>query len=388
VWNESRTLVAAGWEVAIISPAPPGSDLHPIELRDGIEIHRFELSPSGGGARGYLREYMQALWRIRVLVRRLTAERRFDVVHVCNPPDVLFLTARSARRRGAGFVFDHHDLAPELFRTRFGGRMRPLELALRAAEQLAFRLADVSLATNETYRNIALKRGRVAPENVFVVRNGPDLDRFQPVPADPKLRCGRPYLFAYLGIMGPQDGVDHALRALAWLKGRRTDWHAIFAGEGEVLAELRALVSDLGLDDHVEFVGWLDDPAIRTLLSTADVCIAPDPPSPLNDASTMVKIAEYMAMGCATVSYDLPESRETAGDAALYAPTSTPESLGRCMDDLLADPEQCARLGRIATDRVATKLAWQHSEPLLLAAYQRAMARRDRTRRRVQAQVR
>lgn len=374
VWNESRTLAAAGWDVTIVSPAEPGAAQPALELRDGIEIHRFELRPSGGGAAGYIREYAQALWRIRGIVGRLTQERRFDVVHVSNPPDILLVTARSARRQGASFLFDHHDLAPELYRTRFGRKGRPLELATRVAERLAFHLADVTLATNESYRRIALTRGRMDPEDVFVVRNGPDLERFRPVDPDPKLRRGRPHLLAYVGIMGPQDGIDHALHALAWLRDRRSDWHAVFAGTGEVMEQMQALAAELGLDDRVEFAGWLGDRDLRALLSTADVCLAPDPPSPLNDASTMAKIAEYLAMGRPVVGYDLVESRATAGAAALYAEHDQPDSLGRCVAELLADPDRRRRMGAVAAQRAATALGWQHSERSLLAAYRRALA--------------
>lgn len=377
VWNESRTLAAAGWEVVIVAPARHGVVSAPYELLEGIEIHRYPLRPSEGGARGYLREYAQALWRIRGIVRRLTRERRFDVVHACNPPDFLLLAARSARRQGARYVFDHHDLGPELFRTRFAGGSRALELATRAAEGLAFHMADVTLATNETYRKVALTRGRKRAEDVFVVRNGPDLNRFQPVAPDPTLRRGRRNLIAYVGIMGPQDGVDHALHALAWLRERRDDWHAILAGEGEVLGAMRALAADLGLGDVVEFAGWLGDPDLRRLLSTADVCIAPDPPSPLNDASTMVKIPEYMAMGRPIASYDLIESRASAGDAALYATQQNPEGLGRSLDELLGDPERRSRMGHVATMRVQEALAWQHAERSLLAAYDRALEHGD-----------
>ena len=180
---------------------------------------------------------------------------------------------------------------------------------LRAIERRALRAADVVISTNESYRRIAIERGGVAPENVFVVRNGPDLDRFVPVAPDPSLRRGRRHLIAYLGVMGPQDGIDHALDALAELRRLRADdWHAVFIGDGELLDEMQALAAELGLSEMVEFAGWRGDDDIRRMLSTADVCLAPDPPSPLNDASTMVKIPEYMAMGGPIASYRLPET--------------------------------------------------------------------------------
>ena len=373
VWNESRALTAAGWEVTIVSPRGEHRCSEPYERLEGIEIHRYALRPSGGGALGYAREYAQAMWRISRLVRRLGRTRSFDIVHACNPPDFLLLAALPLRRGGARFVFDHHDLVPELYRSRFGGGKGVLYRVSLACEQIAFRLADVVIATNDSYRRVALERGGKRPEDVFVVRNGPDLERFRPVPPDPALRRGRPHLIAYLGIMGPQDGVDHALRALVWLRTRRDDWHAVFIGDGEMLATMRGLAEQLGLGDAVEFAGWRGDEDIRRILSTADVCIGPDPPSPLNDVSTMIKIPEYLAMGCAVASYDLPEARVSAGDAALYATAGDPESLGSCVETLLADPLRRARMAEAGRERVQRQLAWQHSTGALLAAYGRAV---------------
>jgi glycosyltransferase involved in cell wall biosynthesis len=374
VLNEARTALAAGWEVVVVCAQGDGRQDAPFEVFEGIEIHRFPLRPSGGGPLGYLREYGQALWRIRRLVRRLARTRHFDVVHACNPPDFLLLAARGLRRRGTRLVFDHHDLVPELYRSRFGGT-GPLYRVAAALEQIAFRLADVVIATNDSYRRIAIERGGAAPEDVFVVRNGPDLERFRPVEPDDTLRRGRRHLIAYLGIMGPQDGIDHALRALGWLGTRRDDWHAIFIGEGDVLEEMRALAATLGIADRVEFAGWRYDDDIRAILSSADVCLAPDPPSPLNDVSTMIKIPEYMAMGRAIASYDLAESRVSAGPAASYAAGGDPEALAHCVDELLDDPERRARMGALGLERVERRLSWQASEPSLLAAYDRAIGR-------------
>jgi glycosyltransferase involved in cell wall biosynthesis len=374
VWNISRTLTAAGWQVVIACAQGPDRDDAPYEVLEGIEIHRYPLRPAGSTL-GYAREYGQALWRLRKLVRRLASERRFDVVHACNPPDLLLLAARSLRRQGTRFIFDHHDLVPELYRSRFG---RGEDLGYRAtlrAERVAYRMADVSLATNGSYARVAVERGSMDPEDVFVVRNGPDLTRFRPVPADPAWRRGRAHLISYLGIMGPQDGVDHALRALAALRELRDDWHAVFVGDGDALPAMRALADELALGDHVEFAGWRGDDDIRLILSSSDVCLAPDPPSPLNDVSTMIKIPEYMALGRAVASYALPESRVSAGDSALYAAPGDPDSLGRCVAELLDDPARRERMGAMARERIETELSWQHSEGALLAAYARVLSR-------------
>jgi glycosyltransferase involved in cell wall biosynthesis len=375
VWNISRTLAAAGWEVVIVCAQAPTARQPALELLDGIEIHRYPLLPARGGTLGYVREYAQAVWRIRRLVRQLGRSRRFDVVHACNPPDFLLLAALSLRSRGTHFIFDHHDLVPELYHARFGREKGAAYRAALRLERLAFRLADVSIATNDSYRRIAIERGGMRPEDVFVVRNGPDLERFKPVEPDPTLRGGRSHLIAYLGIMGPQDGIDHALRALAALRRVRDDWRALFVGEGEQEAELRSLAAQLGLADLVEFTGWRYDDDIRRILSTADLCLAPDPPSPLNDVSTMIKIPEYMAMGRPVASYDLAESRVSAGEAAVYVAAGDPQNLAACVQALLDDPARRERMGRIGRERVEDALSWQHSEPALLAAYERAAGR-------------
>src|SRR5262249_22686110 len=198
------------------------------------------------------------------------------------------------------------------------------------------------------------------------------LARFQPVEPDPSLKRGRAHLIAYLGIMGPQDGIDHAIRALGSLSAR-DDWHAVFIGEGDVLEDMRAVAAELGIGDRVEFAGWRYDDDIRRILSSADVCLAPDPPSPLNDVSTMIKIPEYMAMGKPVASYAIGESVVSAGDAAAYADGDDPEALGRCLGALLDDPERRARMGSPGMERVAGALSWEHSERALLAAYARAL---------------
>jgi glycosyltransferase involved in cell wall biosynthesis len=372
VWNESRTLAEAGWQVAVVCPMATDRQQPAREMRDGIEIHRYPLRPASSPF-GYVREYGQAFWRLRRLVRRVQRGRAFDVVHAANPPDFLLLAARSARAQGARFIFDHHDLMPELFRARFGRSGLSHKLLL-AIERRTMRSADVVIATNESYRRIAIERGGVSPGDVFVVRNDPDLGRFQPVAPDSTLLRGRRYLIAYLGRMGPQDGIDHAIRALSALRAlRKDDWRAVFIGEGDVRPEMEALAAELGLSEAIEFAGWHGDREIRRILSTADVCLAPDPPSPLNDASTMKKVPEYMAMGCAIASYDLPETRVSAGPAAAYVASSNPEDLGRCVHELLEDDSRREKMGREGRRRVS-KLSWEQSAASLLAAYERATA--------------
>ena len=373
VMNIGRGLVRAGWDVTVVCAAGDGREDAPFEELDGMRIHRFPLRPASG-ARDYPREYGQALLRIRRLARRLAREQPFDVVHACNPPDVLLAAVRGLRRQGTRFVFDHHDLVPELYRSRFGRGEDLGHRAVLAMERLAFRMADVSLATNGSYARIAVERGGMDPADVYVVRNGPDLERFRPLAPDPAIKRGRPHLLGYLGIMGPQDGVDHAIEALGHLAGR-DDWHAVFLGSGDSLEAMRALAGRLGIADRVEFRGWCYDDEIRSVLSTCDVCLAPDPPSPLNDVSTMIKIPEYMAMGVPVASYDLPEARVSAGDAAAFARPGDPRDLARCIGELLDDPQRRARMSALALADVRDRLAWQHQERTLLSAYERALAR-------------
>jgi glycosyltransferase involved in cell wall biosynthesis len=373
VWNQSRALVEAGWSVGVICAAADDREEPRAETIDGVEINRYPLRPATGGP-DYGREYAQAVWRIRALVREQLATAPPDIVHTANPPDFLLLAARSARARGAAFVFDHHDLMPELFRTRYRRAGLPYK-GLLAIERGAMRSADVVISTNESYRLLALERDGVDPENSFVVRNGPDLEHFTPLSPDPELRHGRRFLLGYLGMMGPQDGIDHAVLALAELDRRRgDDWGAILVGEGPVRAEMEALAASHGIADRVEFAGWRGDEDIRRILSTVDLCIAPDPPSPLNDVSTMIKVPEYMAMGKPIASYDLSETRVSAADAAAYA-DPTPAALGTLIDELLDDPTRREEMARIAVARVPS-LSWQHSVEVLLEAYERALERR------------
>ena len=319
VWQEAEALRDSGAEVVVICPQGREQDRAAFERRDGVDIHRYPLTPAAGGPSGYVREYSAAFKRTAALVRRVAKGGHIDVVHACNPPDLLFATALWLRRTGTRFVFDHHDLVPELVLSRFGGNRRALHRLALVAERLTFRFADIVIATNQSYREIAIKRGKIRPEDVFVVRSAPDLDRFGPATPDPGLKRGRPNLIAYLGVMGPQDGVDHALRALALLRSEREDWHAIFVGDGDVGPQMRALAVELGLEDRAEFTGRIPDDQVRTILSTADVCLAPDPRNPLNELSTMNKILEYMAVGKPIVAYDLKEARASAEAAALYA---------------------------------------------------------------------
>lgn len=376
VWQECRALRDAGWEVAVVCPRGRTQDTEAHEVLEGVVIKRYELATASGGPAGYVREYGTAFWQTARLVRALAAGRPFDVVQACNPPDLLFATALTQKRRGAAFVFDHHDLIPELYLSRFGRGEDLLYRGVLAAERLTFRLADVVISTNESYRRVALTRGGKHPDDVFVVRSAPDVTRFAPRAPDPALKGGRRHLLAYLGVMGPQDGVDFALRALAALHETRQDWRMIFLGGGDVLPEMRDLAEHLGLAAHVRFTGRVPDDEVQRVLSTADVCLAPDPKNPLNDVSTMNKILEYMAMERPLVAFDLIEARTSAGGAALYAEPNDVRDFARAIETLLDDEERRRSMGALGRERVAGPLSWERSKESFLAAYDRALARR------------
>jgi glycosyltransferase involved in cell wall biosynthesis len=379
VWPEARSLTDAGWEVVVICPTGKADEQKRLEVLDGVQIHRFERPEGTGGAAGYAREYAVALSRMRAIVRRLGERQIFDVVQACTPPDVLLLAARSLRRRGAATILDHHDLSPELYRVKYG-RRDPVHAGLRLAERLGFALADVVISTNESFRQIAITRGGKRSEDVFVVRNGPDIDVFRPVTPDPGLRKGAEHLIGFVGLMGAQDGVLEALHALAHLRRQRTDWRAIFVGAGDVADEAQRLSSKLGLAQIVEFPGFVRErERLVQLIASFDVCLSPEPPNELNRRSTLIKVAEYMAVGRPLVAFDLEETRATAGPAACYAKGGDPADLAVALDELLDDPTRRAEMGRLGRQRAEDMLAWRHSVPQLLRAYERALEARRGT---------
>ena len=376
VWQESTALVEAGYEVIVICPHGATHDTEPEEVINGVRILRYPLRAATGGPLGYVREYALALWQTAWLARRVRREGPVDVVHVCNPPDLLFLV--SFLLPGTRLVFDHHDLVPELFRSRFAGHGQLLYRVALLLERITFWFAHGVISTNESYRRVALERGRVDPKRVAVVRSAPDLTRFVRGEPDPGLRAERRYLAAYLGVMGPQDGVDYALRALAHLRDviGRDDLQTVFMGSGDAFDELVVLRDRLGLTDCVEFVGRVPDEFVQRCLSSADVCLSPDPKNALNDVSTMNKVVEYMAMAVPIVSFDLTEARVSAGEAAVYAPGDDVELFAKLIDQLLDDPERRQEMGTLGRERVERELSWATSREHLLGFYERVLAAR------------
>ena len=370
VWQEATALRDAGYVVSIVCPSGKGCESK-FEVIDAIHIWRYDLPLEGVGAKAYAIEYAVALFWSFVLAWKVLLTRGFDVIHACNPPDLLFLVGGFFKLLGKKFVFDHHDINPELYEAKFGRRGAAYRLLLRL-EYWSFRIADLSIAPNESYRHIAVARGRMPPERVFVVRSGPSLERMQIRPADQRLKCGRRYLVGYVGVMGEQEGIDYLLRAVRHLvfDMGRTDVHFGLVGGGTALRRMRRLAAELQVAEFVTFTGRVPDGDMLAMLNTADVCVNPDVANEMNDKSTMNKIMEYMALGKPIVQFDLAEGRYSAQEASAYARKNDTCDLARKLIDLLDDPVRRARMGELGRRRVERQLAWQHEAPNLLLAYQ------------------
>jgi glycosyltransferase involved in cell wall biosynthesis len=370
VWQEANTLAAAGYQVSIICPKGKGYDKSFEEI-DGIAVYRHPQPFEGNGALGYLAEYSWALLAEFALSVRVLFDRGFDAIHACNPPDTLFLIGAFYKLFGKKFLFDHHDINPELYEAKFRRRDVFYRLML-ALERLTFRTADVCVATNESYRRIAIERGGRAPSKVFVVRSGPDLRRLKTMAPTPELKKGKRYLVGYVGVMGRQEGIDGLLTAAHHIvhKLGRHDVHFGLVGGGTELPALQKLAEGLQIADYVTFTGRVPDAELLAMLNTADVCVNPDVANDMNDKSTMNKIMEYMALGKPIVQFDLTEGRVSAQDASLYAERNNPLDLANKVVALLDDEALRQRMGQAGLERVKSVLAWEHEAPRLLAAYE------------------
>ena len=376
VWLEATTLVQAGYKVSVICPAMRGW-LAPFEVIEGVHIWRHPAPVEAhAGAAAYAREYGNAVRHWFRLARAVkTARGPFQVIHGCNPPDLVFLLALRWRPWGVRYLFDHHDVSPELFEAKFGKR-GPLHRAMLAWERLTFAAASVSIATNESFRRIAIKRGRMDPEDVFVVRSAPNLTTFQPGPGDRAHRHGAGTVMGYVGVIGQQEGMDllvaaadHLIRDLG-----HTDVHFAIVGFGSGLDAMKADVTSRGLDRHFTFHGALFGADMLSVLNAVDIGVSPDPKNQMNDISTMNKIMEYMTLGKPSVQFDLTEGRASAGEASLYAIPNEPHDFAAQIARLIGDPALREQMGRIGEARVRDTFAWHHSVPPLLAAYERVFA--------------
>lgn len=377
VWQEAVTLRDAGYQVCVVCPVGKGFETR-YELLEGIYVYRYPLPLEARGAFGYALEYCVALFWQFVLAWRVLLSRGFDVIHACNPPDNIFLIGLFFKLFRKKFIFDHHDINPELYQAKFGRKGFFYKMLL-AWERWTFRTADISIATNESYKRIAVERGGMNPERVFVVRSGPNLERLRILPPNEALRNGRRYLVGYVGVMAKQDGIDYLLRAACHIvyDMGRTDIHFCLVGSGPETEQMKTYAKELGVADYVTFVGRIPDQKMLEILNTADVCVNPDVDNEMNDKSTMNKIMEYMALGKPIVQFDLTEGRFSAQDASLYAKKNDEADLAKKIVHLLDDPKLREKMGKYGRARIENELAWKYEAPKLLDAYDVLWAERN-----------
>jgi glycosyltransferase involved in cell wall biosynthesis len=380
VWLESKALTAAGYDVTVVCPRGKGDPRY--ELREDVTLLKYRPYAPGGGALGFVLEYVYSFAATAALVLRARRDGKFDVLQACNPPDIFWPIARWLRRRdGSRFVFDHHDLCPELYDSRFpDGNALPRQ-GLLALEKATFRAADHVVATNASYAEIAMRRGGKAPAEVTVVRTGPDQERLCRKAEVPALRRGRQHLVAYIGVMGPQDGVDLAVRAAAHVVHvlGRQDVAFTFMGAGDSYADVVALRDELGLQDYLELPGRVPDRVVLDVLSTADVGLSPDPKNPLNDLSTMNKTLEYMAFGLPVVAFDLKETRVSAGEAARYVDSGDVAAYAAAIVELLDNRAQREAMGSAGRLRIENELGWPYQRDAYVGVFD-ALVDRERVR--------
>lgn len=377
VWQEARTLRDAGYTVSVVCPKG-GQYTRSYEVLEDIHVFRHPMPYEADGALGYLLEYTWALFFEFILSIRAYFKVGFDVVQACNPPDLLFVVAGFWKFLfGKPFVFDHHDINPELYEAKFGRRGFFHRLMLRL-ERMTFEAADVSIATNDTFKRIAVERGGMDPDRVFVVRSIPDLSRFRRTEQNPHLKNGRRHLVGYVGIMGAQDGVDLLIRAmheLVVVQGRQ-DIQCAIVGSGTALPELRRLAAELGLANYVTFRGFQSGAPLMASLSTFDIGVIPDPKNVYNDKISMNKHFEYMSLGIPFVQFDLAEGRKAAADVSLYASNNDPVDLAAKMARLIDDEPLRTSLAAKGRARAEAVVRWEPERARLLAAYELALAGR------------
>jgi glycosyltransferase involved in cell wall biosynthesis len=398
VRNEARTLLENGYQVSVISLRGRGELAREI-VDGGVKVYRvprltlFKKLPEGETSwigslfskmkvvGGYVVEYGYFTGACLAISVYAAFNEGFDAIHAHNPPDTLFIVGATHRLFGKKFVFDHHDLSPELYQSRYNKTNGFISGGLRLCEKLSLKLADIAIATNESYKAIDIERNGLSPENVFVVRNGPDLARVNLVAPDAALQARGRTILGYVGAMNPQDGLDYLLRSLSHLVNvmNRRDFYCVLIGSGDSLDELRAQAADLGLGDYVHFTGFIPDADMIRYLSTADICLDPNPSSPLNDVSTWIKVMEYMALGKPVVSFDLKETRVSAGDAALFVPPNDVAKFAEAIAQLMDDPARRRRMGQCGLARVRESLCWEMTSKNLLAAYRHLFQKEKET---------
>ena len=372
VWLECNALVADGYQVAVVCPKGKGDPAY--QVIDTVELYKYRPYAPGGSKLGFIGEYAYSFLGTAWLTLKARRSGRFAVMQACNPPDIFWPIAMVLRLFDrTKFVFDHHDLCPELYESRFPDGPKLPYKGLRALERRTHRTANHVISTNDSYKNIAITRSGKSAGDVTVVRTGPDPQRLRRGAAKPELRRGRSHLAAYIGVMGPQDGVDIVVRAAAIVVNEfgRDDIAFTLIGSGDCFDELVALRDELGLAGHVEFTGRAPDDLVGDILSTADVGLSPDPKNPLNDVSTMNKTMEYMAFELPVVAFDLRETRVSAGDAAVYVTPNDVREYAAAIVALMDDEPRRSLLGKLGRARVEQELAWSHQERAYVGVYRR-----------------
>jgi glycosyltransferase involved in cell wall biosynthesis len=387
VRNEAEALTEAGYSVTVVGLRKKGQLRS--EMVNGVQAYRlprwelFQKTPVENPTRlqrvwlkakslvGYVSEYVYFTSACCLMSIYVSFKHGFDIIHAHNPPDTLWIVALPWRLVGKKYIFDHHDLCPELYRSRYGSRHDLFAKLLQLIELVNLKLADVTIATNESYKQIHIDRGGRKPDTVFVVRNGPNADRMQIPQPSKRLREMQKKILIYIGSLNPQDGVDYLLRSLKHLAYdlRRDDFHCVIIGSGDSLKDLRSLAKQLRLNGHVEFTGYISDEELKENLAAADICVDPDPSSPLNDVSTWIKIMEYMAYGKPITSFDLKETRYSAQDAALFVPCNDEMAFAKATARLMDDSALRERMGRFGRERVTKELQWSVVSRNLIAAY-------------------
>lgn len=371
VWQEACALRDSGWKVSIICPRTvkyPKAE----EVIEEIHIFRHPLPLEASGKLGFLLEYGSALFFELIYLTKVLRKRGFDVIQACNPPDLIFIPVLPFKLMGKRFVFDHHDVCPELFAVKFNGKGW-LHKGLLLAERATFRLADLVISANETYRQIAISRGGKKPEDVVAVYSVPDTRRIHRVAPDPALRKGVRVVIGYIGVIADQDGVDHMVRCIAHLVQHHgvKDIGGLVIGDGPSLDKVKTLAAELGIADHITFTGFLSGDALLSALSSIDIGMIPDPPNPYNDKVSMNKVFEYSVLGIPPVSYDLQETRRLLGDAGSYAPSNDPEGLAAACLPLINDPDKLHTAAGAAAELARRKFNWDNEAKAYTQAFSR-----------------
>ncbi|MFZ0277947.1 MAG: glycosyltransferase family 4 protein [Candidatus Sulfotelmatobacter sp.] len=375
VWQEATSLRQHGFGVAVVCPKK-GKCTAAYERLEDVDIYRYPLIyEANKGVAGYFFEFVYCWLASLWLALRAYAHRPFQAIHACNPPDTFFALALLFRPLGVKFVFDHHDLCPEMYLAKGRSRTGMLYRGLLALERMTLKSADAVIAVNESHRTIALARGGIPDERITVVRSGPRGNWADIHSPNTELKRGRQYMVLYLGEMCEQDGVDHLLHAIQDYRTTAPDDTLFaFVGGGPDQPRMKAKAEEMGLGPMVHFTGRIPDEQLWAYLSTADLCVDPDPFTEWSNMSTMNKIIEYMAFGRPIVAFDLVENRRSAASAAVYVEGNDDAALGRAMRELLLDVQQRQNMSQFARTRFREELAWENSEQRLIAAYRQYWA--------------